>query len=162
MLWDRPPLRGTKDTHNNVSHKARFISSHLGSRYPPDAAGFNEDPKCRVQAAFIFFLNISHGHTAIFYGPWGHIFLISPTSWWWGKITWRLFIRNLINTRCLNSLTHIPFSKINQKQSLFPEIIPPPFVPVSGSLGHVSHGRFQAEWAASLKGTLTFPPFSCS
>jgi hypothetical protein len=25
-------------------------------------------------------------------------------------------------------------------------------------LGHVSHGQFQAEWAASLKGTLTFPP----
>jgi hypothetical protein len=25
-------------------------------------------------------------------------------------------------------------------------------------LGHVSHGRFQAEWAASLKGTLTFVP----
>jgi hypothetical protein len=44
-----------------------------------------------------------------FYGPWGHIFLISSTSWWWGKITSRLFIRILINTRCLNSLTHIPF-----------------------------------------------------
>jgi hypothetical protein len=25
-------------------------------------------------------------------------------------------------------------------------------------LGHVSHGGFQAEWAASLKGTLTFVP----
>jgi hypothetical protein len=46
-------------------------------------------------------------------------------------------------------------SKINQKQSLFPETVPPPLVPVSGGLGHVSHGRFQAEWAASLEGTLT-------
>jgi hypothetical protein len=25
-------------------------------------------------------------------------------------------------------------------------------------LGHVSHGGFQAEWAASLKGTLMFVP----
>jgi hypothetical protein len=49
------PLRGTKDTHNNVSHKARFISSQLGSGYPPDAVGFNEDLECKVQAAFIFF-----------------------------------------------------------------------------------------------------------
>jgi hypothetical protein len=50
-----PPLRGTKDTHDNVSHKARFISSQLGSGYLPDAAGFNKDPKYKVQAAFIFF-----------------------------------------------------------------------------------------------------------
>jgi hypothetical protein len=65
----------------------------------------------------------------------------------------------LINTRCLNSLTHIPFSKINQKQSLFPETVPPPLVPVSGGLGHVSDGRLQAEWAASLKGTLTMQAY---
>jgi hypothetical protein len=64
-----PPLRGTKDTHYNVSHKVRFISSQLGSGYPPDATGFNEDPEYKVQAAFIFFLNISHGHTAIFMAP---------------------------------------------------------------------------------------------
>jgi hypothetical protein len=49
------PSEEQKDTHNNVSHKARFISSQLGSEYLPDAAGFNKDPKCKVQAAFIFF-----------------------------------------------------------------------------------------------------------
>jgi hypothetical protein len=49
------PSEEQKDTHDNVSHKVRFISSQLGSGYPPDAAGFNKDPECKVQAAFIFF-----------------------------------------------------------------------------------------------------------
>jgi hypothetical protein len=49
------PSEEQKDTHDNVSHKARFISSQLGSGYPPDAVGFNTDPKYKIQAAFIFF-----------------------------------------------------------------------------------------------------------
>jgi hypothetical protein len=49
------PSEEQKDTHDNVSHKARFISSQLGSRYPPDSVGFNTDPEYKIQAAFIFF-----------------------------------------------------------------------------------------------------------
>jgi hypothetical protein len=49
------PSEEQKDTHNNVSHKARFISSQLGSGYPPDAVGFNMDLEYKIQAAFIFF-----------------------------------------------------------------------------------------------------------
>jgi hypothetical protein len=49
------PSEEQKDTYDNVSHKARFISSQLGSSYPPDAVGFNTDPKYKIQAAFIFF-----------------------------------------------------------------------------------------------------------
>jgi hypothetical protein len=45
-------------------------------------------------------------------------------------------VRNLKNTRCLNILTHIPFSMINQKHSLFPETVSPPFVPGSGAQGY--------------------------
>jgi hypothetical protein len=49
------PSEEQKDTHDNVSHKARFISSQLGTGYPPDAVGFNTDPEYKIQAAFIFF-----------------------------------------------------------------------------------------------------------
>jgi hypothetical protein len=49
------PSEEQKDTHDNVSHKARFISSQLGSGYPPDAVGLNRDPEYKTQAAFIFF-----------------------------------------------------------------------------------------------------------
>jgi hypothetical protein len=49
------PSEEQKDTHDNVSHKARFISSQMESRYPPDTVGFNMDPEYKVQAAFIFF-----------------------------------------------------------------------------------------------------------
>jgi hypothetical protein len=49
------PSEEQKDTQDNVSHKARFISSQLGSGYPPDAVGFNTDPEYKTQAAFIFF-----------------------------------------------------------------------------------------------------------
>jgi hypothetical protein len=49
------PSEEQKDTHDNVSHKARFISSQLGSGYPPDAVGFNTDPEYKIQVAFIFF-----------------------------------------------------------------------------------------------------------
>jgi hypothetical protein len=65
----QPPLRGIKDTDNNVSHKARFISIQLGSGYPPNAAGFNEDPRMQSSGCFYIFLNISHGHTEIFMAP---------------------------------------------------------------------------------------------
>jgi hypothetical protein len=49
------PSEEQKDTHDNVSHKARFISSQLGSGYLPNAVGFNTDPEYKTQAAFIFF-----------------------------------------------------------------------------------------------------------
>jgi hypothetical protein len=49
------PSEEQKDTQDNVSHKARFISSQLGSGCPPDAVGLNEDPEYKTQAAFIFF-----------------------------------------------------------------------------------------------------------
>jgi hypothetical protein len=44
----RPPPERTKDTRDKGSHKARFISSRLGSEHPPDAAGFNKDPERKV------------------------------------------------------------------------------------------------------------------
>jgi hypothetical protein len=51
-----PPLRGAKDTDDNVSHKVRFIfSASWGPGIHPTQRGFNEDPECKVQAAFIFF-----------------------------------------------------------------------------------------------------------
>jgi hypothetical protein len=49
------PSEEQKDTHDNVSHIARFIFSQLGSGYPPDTVGFNTDPEYKIQAAFIFF-----------------------------------------------------------------------------------------------------------
>jgi hypothetical protein len=49
------PSEEQKDTHDNVSHKARLISSQLGSGCPPNAVGFNMDPEYKIQAAFIFF-----------------------------------------------------------------------------------------------------------
>jgi hypothetical protein len=49
------PSEEQKDTYDNVSHKARFISSQLGSGYLPNTVGFNTDPEYKTQAAFIFF-----------------------------------------------------------------------------------------------------------
>jgi hypothetical protein len=54
--------------------------------------------------------------------------------------------------------SHTVLARLTRNSPCSQKTIPPPLVPVSGGLGHVSHGRFQAEWAASLKGTLTFVP----
>jgi hypothetical protein len=52
---DDHPSEEQKDTHDNVSHKARFISSQLGSVLKPTASGGYPDPEYKIQAAFIFF-----------------------------------------------------------------------------------------------------------
>jgi hypothetical protein len=60
-----------------------------------------------------------------------------------------------------HTLTHIPFSKINQKHSPFPETTPAPFVPVSGGLGHTRVMLVMVIFRLSglqVGGTLTFPP----
>jgi hypothetical protein len=49
------PSEEQKDTHNNVNHKARFISSQLGSGYPPDAVGYNTDPEYKKFRLLLYF-----------------------------------------------------------------------------------------------------------
>jgi hypothetical protein len=104
-----------KDTQDNVSHKARFISSQLGSGCPPDAVGLNEDPEYKTQAAFIFFRHESRSHSN-FYGPWGHILLASPTSWR-GPAYLKTTYQELGKHQVSQLIDSPPFSKINQKPS---------------------------------------------
>jgi hypothetical protein len=65
----RPPLRGTKDTDDNVSYKARFIfpaSWGPGIRLTQRVSTRMPNAKFRL---LLYFLDISHGHTAIFMAP---------------------------------------------------------------------------------------------